>query len=202
MNGTYFYKNKSNSIDGFNPSCIECTCKKSRKYRDDNLDNVKAYEKKKYQNKKNYYKENNRRYYAEKGEKKRALTRLWQKTDHGKKKYKGYRKNREHKKHNISDSEWELCKSFFGNACAYCAMSYDEHKIKHNEDLHKDHLCHEGRNDIKNCVPSCRSCNPSKRTYTLNEWYSSSNINYTYERYHRIYLWIRYEAKKASSVSK
>ncbi|RNB59424.1 hypothetical protein EDM57_04590 [Brevibacillus gelatini] len=75
-------------------------------------------------------------------------------------------------------------------------MTYEEHKIAEGQDLHKEHVIHDGRNDLKNCVPSCRSCNSEKNTRTLNDWYNKNNPKYTYERYFRIYQWMRYDCLK------
>jgi hypothetical protein len=63
-------------------------------------------------------------------------------------------------------------------------------------DLHKEHVIHNGRKDLKNCVPSCQSCNDKKWKFTLNEWYNKDNPVYAYERYHKIYVWLRYDYKK------
>jgi hypothetical protein len=65
-----------------------------------------------------------------------------------------------------------------------------------NMDFHKEHVIHEGKDNLSNCVPACQSCNDKKWKFTLNEWYNSSNPVYTYERYHKIYLWLRYDYKK------
>jgi len=52
-----------------------------------------------------------------------------------------------------------------------------------------------GKNDLRNCVPSCYSCNSQKNKKTLNEFYNPENPNYTYEQYYKIYQWIRYDYK-------
>jgi hypothetical protein len=120
----------------------------------------------------------------------------WQKTSYGKERIKIYQEKRKEKEHKMTKQEWMDCKSYFNNSCAYCGISEQESKLKFNELLHKEHLYHEGRNDIKNCVPSCKECNSEKHEKTLNEWYNGNNQKYTYERYHKIYQWIRFDCKK------
>ena len=63
-------------------------------------------------------------------------------------------------------------------------------------DFHKEHVVDEGKNDLRNCIPSCNKCNSQKNTNSLNNWYNITNPNYTYERYCKIYQWIRYDHKK------
>lgn len=50
-----FYNNKSNKIDGLNPYCKKCTIEKSKKYRRENIEKAKNYDKKIYQQKREYY---------------------------------------------------------------------------------------------------------------------------------------------------
>lgn len=119
--------------------------------------------------------------------------REWQRNN--KDKMKKYREDREHKKHNIKIEDWNYCKGYFENECAYCGLPLREHMNMFNErlirtDFHKEHVIHEGRNDITNCVPSCKSCNSSKRTYELEEWYTPENPNYSKVRLDRIYRWL------------
>lgn len=118
----------------------------------------------------------------------------WQRNN--KDKIKGYRLARDaNKKHSIPEKEWKRCKEFFDYRCAYCGLDEIEHKKLYKQQLHKEHVIHDGRNDIKNCVPSCKSCNGSKHTKTLNGWYNTVNLNYSYERYMKIYQWIRFDCK-------
>lgn len=76
-------------------------------------------------------------------------------------------------------------------------MTEEEHrKINRGQDLHKEHIIHDGKNDLRNCVPSCYRCNINKWKYSLNNWYNLNNPNYTFEKYHKIYQWVRYDYKK------
>lgn len=57
-------------------------------------------------------------------------------------------------------------------------------------DLHKEHVDDSGANDLSNCVPSCQSCNSSKNIFSLEEWYTEDNLNFTEERLSKIYRWL------------
>ncbi|MFK7678710.1 HNH endonuclease [Bacillus sp. Wb] len=105
-----------------------------------------------------------------------------------KEKFKFYRIM--HSKHTITKEEWEACKQYFDNSCAYCGISEEEHKKIHNQTLHKEHVDHNGSGDITNCVPACKSCNSQKWIFTLEEWYSESNEHYDINKLIKINKWI------------
>lgn len=100
------------------------------------------------------------------------------------------------KKHLITDSEWNNCKKYFNYKCAYCGFIEQEHREKYNQQLHKEHVVHDGVNNLRNCVPACKVCNSEKSTHTLNYWYNKNNIHYNQDRYFKIYTWLRYDHKK------
>ncbi|MEY8695898.1 HNH endonuclease [Bacillus safensis] len=81
-----------------------------------------------------------------------------------------YAKNREKKNHKISKMEWENCKNYFNNCCAYCGFSEEEHMSKFRQGLHRDHVNNLGENDLSNCVPACKACNSSKGVKELIDW--------------------------------
>lgn len=115
--------------------------------------------------------------------------REWQRVN--KNKTKGYRENRvQNKAHDIAECEWEECKDFFDYSCAYCGMDEYFAKEIYKQQLHKEHVEHDGVNDITNCVPSCKSCNGSKWELDLNDWYNSDNEIYSEDRYKRIIEWL------------
>jgi hypothetical protein len=107
-----------------------------------------------------------------------------------------YNKKHNKKKHKISKVEWDNCKKYFDYSCAYCGMTEEEHRKIYKQDLHKEHVIDDGRNDLKNCVPSCKMCNSEKHEDSLNNWYNKNNLRYDYSRYSKIYNWIRYDCKK------
>ncbi len=121
--------------------------------------------------------------------------RKWRQENKDKiKEYNDYRE--QHKKHNISDEEWLACKEYFDNSCAYCGLHVENHFKKWNDeyrkqDLHKEHVDHNGSNDLSNCVPSCQSCNSSKWEFSLDEWYNEDNPKFEQERLERIHKWLK-----------
>lgn len=115
-------------------------------------------------------------------------------------KLKDYNKRRQHKKHNITEIQWKWCKEYFNNSCAYCGLHVSEHFQKYAGelklfDLHKEHVDDEGSNELSNCVPSCASCNSSKRANNLEEWYNRNNPIFNQDRLIKIYKWINEDYK-------
>jgi len=121
-----------------------------------------------------------------------------------------YNKYRYHKKHNITNKQWINCKNYFMNdkgewSCAYCGLPINEHYqnysgVSKNCDFHKEHVDDEGSNELDNCVPSCQSCNSSKRQYKLETWYNPNNKRrggkvFSEERLNKIINWITKDYK-------
>lgn len=100
------------------------------------------------------------------------------------------KKRRVEKKHEFGKEEWERCKTFFDNSCAYCGVSQEDHMNAYSQDLHKEHSDPKGSNGIDNCVPSCRSCNSSKRDKHFLIWYNEKNNRYSIERMRKILQWL------------
>ena len=195
-----FYKQNKVRKDGStyqysNPECKECTKKRSRAHVTKpenwkkNLENRRRKENREKENA--YY----RRRVAE-DEEIREKYRRYRKEyqEKNKEKFKKYRLNKE--LHQISNAEWENCKKYFNYKCAYCGIEESEAKLKYNQYFHKEHVVTDGRNDLKNCIPSCRHCNLLKKRKSLNTWYNNDNPVYTYERYLKIYNWLRYDCHK------
>lgn len=101
-----------------------------------------------------------------------------------------------HKTHEITNEEWLLCKEYFNNSCAYCGISYENHKKIYNQDLHKEHVNHVGSNKLDNCVPSCKICNSSKKDKEFLSWYNEDNVVFTKERIDKIHNWLNEDYKK------
>lgn len=169
------------------PYCRDCNVRKS-------IDWAKENREKKLENDRNYiktpeitakYKLINRKR-AEEGKQ-----REWQRKN--KDKIRKYALRRSRKTHEIKHEEWTACKVYFHNACAYCGLTYDKHQQKYKQDLHKEHVDHEGTNDLSNCVPSCKVCNSEKHTESLDSWYVESNPKYSQERMNRISIWLQKE---------
>lgn len=197
MNENNYYINKKNKTDGYYPNCIACEIQRTRNWRKDNPE---------------WYKELNhitntnpsdktRETYRRNSKNRRENGKYYEWLANNPDKILKHAEDRRHKNHRITKEEWEACKSYFNNCCAYCGFPAEEHyrMIKgapRKEDLHKEHVDHEGSSDLSNCVPSCQDCNNKKWSFEFNYWYNKNNINYTNERYNKIINWITEEYKK------
>lgn len=128
-----------------------------------------AYSKKHYKNNKEYYKEKNKQ---------------WRKENPGK--IREYRQKQRGLKqklaHNLPASKWNEIMLDFDCKCAYCGISEEEHLEKHKQTLSQEHfipLSKGGEYTHNNIIPSCRSCNNSKRSKDFFEWYP------TYKHYNK-----------------
>jgi len=201
MNKENFYINKKNKTDGYYPECKRCSIERSSKWQKDNHDVYLKSIKKYYKNNKEISLIKRKSYVEKHKEECYDYSKQWRKSEHGKEKYRIYQKKRQEKKHEIYDIEWNNCKKYFNYECAYCGLSIDKHYFIYSGevklyDFHKEHVIDDGKNDLSNCIPSCSTCNSQKNTKTLNEYYDLNNYNYTYERYFKIYQWIRYDYKE------
>lgn len=179
-----YYKHNSNK-DGLFPYCKDCTKKASVKQRGENYNRYIEGQRKR--NLQPLMKAAKKRY--NEGDKKKETQLVWQRNN--KDRIDDYRLKRNiHKKHVITETEWEECKEYFNYSCAYCGMSYVEHKEIFNQDLHKEHVDHNGANDISNCIPACKSCNSAKHDSDFENWYIEGNSSYTEERITRIKNWL------------
>lgn len=176
----------------YHPYCKQCSIQKSRNKQLENHDEAKEYwrniSKHKYDN--NPAERKRRKDNQKKRENKYFLQKQWQKDNPEKIRQYGIERAI-HKKHNISDEEWVMCKLYFNNGCAYCGMPEEKHKEIHKQQLHRDHVNPSGSNFIDNCIPACKSCNSSKHNAEINDWYNELNPNYTIERYSKINKWLQ-----------
>lgn len=178
--GEYFY---------YNPECKDCAKKKSAMWRKGNPEKYKASKRK--QNAKSVTKKIN--LIVSRNRRKNGEFREWQRNNP--EKIKEYNLKRSNRNHAISKQEWKACKEYFENSCAYCGLSEIEHKELHNQQLHKEHVIHNGSNEIDNCIPSCKRCNSSKHTDSLEDWYNEKNLNFTQERLNKIHKWLNGDYK-------
>lgn len=190
----YFYKQLTRSKkkgDCYKLSswCRECTIKKNKQYRIDNLDEVKEYDKFRYRKKEDYYKSKAKRWSKENIERKRENYKEWVKNNPDKL-YEYGKERRMNKTHEISDTEWFECLDYFNNSCAYCGIPEVDALEVYGHLLHKEHVEHNGANDITNCVPACRECNSKKWEFDLNKWYNKDNPIYSKRRYNKIVKWL------------
>lgn len=185
-----FYTQEKTRANGekyiyYRPDCIECTKSSTRKWSNENKErhriNTLKYKNSKKGKMKNYIQEKE---YRENGKRNE-----WR--ENNKDKLNEYVVNRmKNKKHKINNEEWEDCKQYFNNSCAYCGIDEHEAKEIYNNYLHKEHVIHNGANDLSNCIPACKGCNSSKHDSDFNNWYNEENENYTYERLEKIHTWL------------
>ncbi len=179
----YFYKNKSNGVDGLNPYCKKCTSKRTNQWRNENRDRHN-------QNQVRYIKTEKAREMRRRNAENIKETRAeWRRNNKGK--IKKYNEERKHKDHDISKDEWQKCKEYFDYSCAYCGISEEMAKEEQGHFLHKEHVDHNGLNDLSNCVPACRSCNSKKWEYKLEEWIIREFGKYeSKEKLNKVYQWL------------
>lgn len=202
----YFYlHNKSKPEKGFNAECKKCAIKRTKERTEKNHDEVLSYILD-YQKGKGREKSLKRwsEYGKQNREHKNNNLREW--ASRNPEKIKEYNENRQHKNHNITKTEWEACKEYFNYECAYCGLPIEEHYRTYagelqKIDLHKEHVDHEGLNDLSNCIPSCGECNSEKWEKTLDGWYNENNLKFTQERYNKIIKWLEEDYKKYLSIS-
>lgn len=190
----YFYKSNGKTKDGLFPYCKNCNKKKALDWQYSNYDHWKEIV-------------SMRDATPQKKEKTRELSRLqrengyfkeYQKANADKMRYYSTQRHQS-KEHNIKEKEWEACKEYFNNSCAYCGISEKDAKVQQNQNLHREHVNHKGANDVSNCVPSCKSCNSKKWEFELEEWYNKENPIFKKERLDKIYKWISEDYKNISN---
>ncbi|HEY8891044.1 MAG TPA: HNH endonuclease signature motif containing protein [Clostridium sp.] len=166
--------------------CKNCVNIRAKEWRKNNLDRSNEI------NKKYFEKPEMVQYFIDKSirQRKSGYALEWQRSNPDKLKVYG----ESHNEHIISKKEWNDCKQYFNNECAYCGLKLEDHYytrlgITKNGDFHKEHVIHGGSNYIDNCIPSCGRCNSSKHTALLEDWYSVHNPNYTEDRYKKIIQW-------------
>ena len=196
-----FYSQNKTKSDGtpyiyYHLECKECTKKRTNKWREDNPEQAFLIEKRRRERMPERFKEVRRNFYVNNTQHEKEYYKNW--INNNRDKLPKY--NEAHRKHDITDEEWENCKNYFNYRCAYCGLPVEEHyRVWYGEmkqfDLHKEHVDHQGENDLSNCVPACGSCNSSKRTFLLNDWYNESNPNYNMERLTKINQWLSNDYK-------
>ena len=88
----------------------------------------------------------------------------------------------------LTETEWETAKAYFGHRCCYCGKSGD---------LTKDHLKplnQGGKLSRDNVVPCCKSCNSSKKDHEWMSWYQKQQF-YNKDRANKICEYITFVAE-------
>jgi len=190
----YFYQNKTSKVDGLNPYCKRCGSQRAlEQWKDDPIKHREAHKK--------YEKTSKFKQWTKKNREDQKEYLIQYRKDNKEKLNTYCKERRMHKTHNINKTEWQKCKEYFNNACAYCGLPVEDHYNIYKgelrkEDLQKEHVIHDGINDLSNCIPACKSCNSSKHESTLDEWYNENNPNFTEEKYNKIIEWITEDHKQ------
>jgi hypothetical protein len=180
----YFYAT-NNKSGGLFPYCKSCAKKKSTEWVYDNYEKVLQFLTK--NNRKPNIKEKKRLYSKLKRESGKQLE--WQRNNPDK--IKGYQLKRKiNKTHNFSNGEWNKCLVYFDYSCAYCGVSQEDAIKLYSQILHREHVDHNGSNDLSNNVPACKLCNSLKWAYDFNDWYNEENKVYSEDRKQKVLNWI------------
>ena len=194
----YFYMhNKKKPERGFQSECKKCAIKRALKRQnekyDEILSGIQSWQKENRNKTLGYM----RKFYQNNKDERREYVKDWVKKSGKEKEYA----NR-HRKHDITNTEWKNCKDYFNNNCAYCGLPIKDHfaernNIVFNMDFHKEHVDDNGANDLRNCVPSCQSCNSTKNVKTIDEFLECGFVEkFTKERYNKIQKWLNEDYKK------
>lgn len=214
----HFNKNKKNK-DGLRGECRECQAKQKREYREKNKEKISKYNKeysKKYnkdyiRKNKDILNEKKRKWYEENREE--ILKYKIEYRENNKRKILEY--NRAYSKKNrdrlliwaqkrrtikkklpseLTEEEWENTKRYFDNSCAYCGRKVplsQEHFIP---------LSKGGEYTVNNIIPSCKSCNSSKKDKDFFLWYPKFKY-YSKQREKQILDFLNYSKNKCQQLT-
>lgn len=194
MNEKYYYKNDKNKTDGFYPYCKKCAIESSYNWWENNKEKHR-------ENHKKYEKTQKFKEWMYKNQIETREYRIQYRKDHPEQMKEYTKKKTMNSTHKITKNEWESCKKYFNYECAYCGLPITEHYYVYRGkeklgDFHKEHVIHNGSNDLSNCVPSCKSCNSQKHTSDFEEWYNKNNLLYSEGRYNKIKQWLECDYKQ------
>lgn len=134
--------------------------------------------------------ESRMRYILNKEESK-AYARKYRKTKSGKASITKTKQKRRAARINLANDftveQWNACKEYFGNVCAYCGR-----KTMIGHDLDQDHFIassNGGPYTASNIVCACRKCNSKKHTSEPIEWFRKQTF-YSLEREKKILTYL------------
>lgn len=204
----YFYK-QPNSKTGFKTVCKECI----KNHYEINKEKLQSYEKTYYEKNKEKLRDYAKLYWIENREKKLKYKKYYVKKYKNKiSEYRNkwivenkdkitiYRHTRRSRKRNnggtYTPEQWEECKNFFDNKCAYTGELLTELNINVE---HIKPISTGGSSYIWNICPSINYANYSKNNNGLEEWYRRQPY-FSEDRLHKIYEWIEYAENKYSEI--
>lgn len=206
----YYYKSKHNK-GGLDSQCKECRKTYRENYLSINKEHVyknkKAWISKNKEKYKLQRKKDNAKYILKNRDKRNEYNKRWArehrdimnknqllylKTEKGKITEKKRQYKRRCAKGSFTYEQWEDCKNFFDNKCAYTGVSLTEETstIDHIVPISKT-----GSNNIWNICPSINYANFSKNNSNMEEWYKKQDY-YSEERLNKIYNWMQYSKEK------
>ena len=169
----YFCENKK-SHGGLTKTCRNCISEQSRQYYHQNIEHITQRNKKRYQ-------DPNVKHHQ------RELIKKWEEKHPDKIHF--YRHKRRMLENQLpstlSANDWDRCKNYFGNRCAYCGKEA-ELTLDHFVPVSKS-----GELSINNIISACRSCNSSKGNKSFFLWYPKQTY-YSKKREKRILGFLGY----------
>jgi hypothetical protein len=194
----FYSQNKHSKTKGdyiyYNPQCKECTIEKSMEWQKENPEKYRMKDIKR--NKKPERKQKMKM--AATKQRLEGKHREWQRNNP--EKLKEYALRRQNKIHEFTEEEWLECKEYFNYECAYCGLHEADNLIVYNQHLHRDHVIHDGSNDIENCVPACVGCNVSKGDNEFTDWYNEDNPKFRKRKLNKIINWMTKECFKVLNI--
>jgi 5-methylcytosine-specific restriction endonuclease McrA len=177
----FFRRRGTKDRGGLRPDCRDCSAARDKAYYQANREAVLAAQKANPQRRLAWQRTYKRTYYQtpEGRATIRRANHKWQTSEVGRAAMVRARHRRRSKMAEVEWSftaeDWAACLEWFDNKCAYCATAAD---------LHQEHVIpleHGGPYVPGNIVPACGSCNSSKTTKPLDEWFAKQTF-YTEER--------------------
>ncbi|MBM0235960.1 HNH endonuclease [Micromonospora sp. ATA32] len=168
----FFRKRGTKDRGGLRPDCRDCTKARDRAYYEANRERYKAYQAANAERIRAYMLEYKRAYYRTETGKAaiQRANRRWNQSPEGKARLTLLQQRRRARVAGLESAfateDWTLCLEWFGQRCAYCGGSA--------ETLHQEHVIpvESGGPYVPwNIVPACGSCNSSKTTKPLDEWF-------------------------------
>ena len=196
-NNNIYFNISNRAIDKLHYNCKQCErekriqkwknddkYKKSRlKYIENNKEKIKEYRHNQYLKNRDYELEKDKNYNKKNRNIIRERERKYLSTEKGKqvnhlKTVK--RRTRLNKlKNDFNLEQWEKCKNYFNNCCAYCGKK-EKLTVEHFIPISKG-----GNTIAKNILPICKSCNSSKQEKDFEKWYKEQKF-YSIEKINKI----------------
>ena len=202
LSNIFFMKAKTNK-DGLSGRCRQCTLEYKKQYYKENIENSNIYYKKHFEhiaeNKKQYQLKRveqvadyNKQYYEENKDK---IRRYNKQHSNDKDNMNNHRVRSERRRSlkkqllaTLTTTQWEQTKKKFNNKCAYCGEKLSlvqEHFLA---------LSKGGEYTTNNIIPSCVSCNSSKKDKDFFTWYPKFR-HYNEKREKFILKYLNYKNK-------